>query len=192
MMSERQKKNHDARSLIQRLRVPLGFVTAILFVAFSRPTWRSLAAGVPIALLGALVRAWASGHLRKNAELAVTGPYAFTRNPLYFGSFLMTSGCAIAGGNLWPGLWLVSFFLLIYWPVMQAEAARMRSLFAGAYSEWEARVPLFIPRITPYRNGLTRSFDPRQYFHHREYRALIGLAMVIAVLSLKAAKFFAF
>lgn len=189
-MSEEQKKSHDSRSLIQRLRVPLGFITAILFVVFSQPSWRSLAAGVPVALLGALFRAWASGHLRKNAELTVTGPYAFTRNPLYFGSFLMATGCAIGGGSLWVGLWLVAFFLLIYWPVMRAEAAHMRSLFAGDYAEWESSVPLFIPRATPYRNGQTRSFDLRQYLHHREYRALIGLATVIIVLSLKAANLF--
>jgi protein-S-isoprenylcysteine O-methyltransferase Ste14 len=188
-MNKRQKRSHDSRSLIQRLRVPLGFITAILFAVFSQPTWRSLAAGVPVALLGALVRAWASGHLRKNAELAVTGPYAFTRNPLYFGSFLMAVGCAIGGGNPLLGLWLVAFFLLIYWPVMRAEAAHMRLLFAGAYSEWEAGVPLFFPRVTPYRNGQTRGFDLRQYLHHREYRALIGLAIVIIVLSLKAANF---
>jgi protein-S-isoprenylcysteine O-methyltransferase Ste14 len=191
-MSKRQKRGNDTRSLIQRLRVPLGFITAILFIILSQPTWRSLAAGVPVALLGAIIRAWASGHLRKNAELAVTGPYAFTRNPLYFGSFLITVGCAICGGNLWIGLWLIALFLSIYWPVMRAEAAHMRSLFAGAYVEWEARVPLFIPRVTPYRNGQTRSFDLRQYLRHREYRALIGLAIVIAVLSLKAANFLSF
>src|SRR5262249_60426591 len=97
--------------LIQRLRVPVGFITAILFVFFSRPTWRSLAAGVPITLCGALYRAWASGHLRKNAELAVSGPYAFTRNPLYFGSFVMAAGCAICGGRLGLGFWLWAFFL---------------------------------------------------------------------------------
>jgi len=191
-MSNQQKTNHDTRSLIQRLRVPAGFITVILFVIFSQPTWMSLAAGVPIAIFGALFRAWASGHLRKNAELAVSGPYAFTRNPLYFGSFLMAAGCAIGGGNLSLGLWLVAFFLLIYWPVMRAEAAHMRLLFAGAYSDWEARVPLFIPRVTPYQNGQTRNFDPRQYLRHREYRALIGLAIIIAVLSMKASRIFLF
>jgi protein-S-isoprenylcysteine O-methyltransferase Ste14 len=191
-MSYQQITTSDSRLLVQRLRVPAGFITAILFVVFSQPTWRSLAAGIPIALCGALVRAWASGHLRKNAELAVSGPYAYTRNPLYFGSFLMAAGCAICGGRILLGVWLVAFFLSIYWPVMQAEAAHMRSLFAGAYTEWEARVPLFIPRVTPYRNGQTRSFDPRQYLRHREYRAAIGLAIVIAVLSLKAARIFFF
>jgi protein-S-isoprenylcysteine O-methyltransferase Ste14 len=181
----KEKKSHDSRTLIQRLRVPLGFITAILFVVFSRPTWQSLAMGVPIALAGALFRAWASGHLRKNARLAVTGPYAFTRNPLYFGSFLMAAGCAVCGANLLLGIWLIAFFL-------RAEAAHMRTLFAGAYSEWEAQVPLFIPRATPYRNGQRQSFDPQQYLHHREYRAVIGLALVLAVLWLKAAGKFLF
>ncbi|MGH9755662.1 MAG: methyltransferase family protein [Blastocatellia bacterium] len=176
--------------LIQRLRVPIGFVTAILFVFISRPTWWSLAIGVPIAVAGALIRAWASGHLRKNAELAVSGPYAFTRNPLYFGSFVMASGCAVCGGGLWLGLWLMSFFLAVYLPVMQAEAAHMRKLFAGDYENWAANVPLFIPRLIPYRNGRARRFDPQQYLRHREYRAAIGLAVVISALSLKAARAF--
>jgi protein-S-isoprenylcysteine O-methyltransferase Ste14 len=187
-----QATDYSLLFLIQRLRVPVGFITAILFVFLSRPTWRSLAVGVPIALCGALFRAWASGHLRKNAELAVNGPYAFTRNPLYFGSFVMASGCAVCGGSLWLGLWLMAFFLAVYLPVMQAEAAFMRRLFAGNYENWAANVPLFIPRVTPYRNGQRQSFDPRQYMRHREYRAAIGLAIVIAVLSLKVARIFFF
>jgi protein-S-isoprenylcysteine O-methyltransferase Ste14 len=178
------------KSLIQRLRVPIGFITAILFVFFSRPTWRSLAAGVPIALFGATIRAWASGHLRKNAELAVSGPYAFTRNPLYFGSFVMASGCAICGDSLWLSLWLIGLFLAIYLPVMQSEAAHVRRLFAADYESWAANVPLFIPRLTPYRNGRMRGFDSRQYLRHREYRAAIGLLIVIGALSLKAARIF--
>ena len=178
--------------LIQRLRVPIGFISAILFVIISRPTWRSLAIGAPIALAGALIRAWASGHLRKNAELAVSGPYAFTRNPLYFGSFVMASGCAVCGGSFWLGLWLTAFFLAVYLPVMQAEAAHMRRLFAGNYETWAANVPFFVPRMTPYGNGWTQRFDPQQYLRHREYRAAIGLAIVIAALSLKAAGVFFF
>lgn len=181
-----EKESHSLRSMVQRLRVPLGFVTAILFVIVSKPTWGSMAIGVPIAVLGTLVRAWASGHLRKNAELAVSGPYAFTRNPLYFGSFLMAVGMAIAGGALWLGLWLVGFFLIIYYPVMQAEASHMRVLFAQSYDLWAATVPLFLPRISPYRaEASERSFDSRQYLHHREYRALFGLSIVIAILVIK-------
>jgi len=187
MNEQQQTLDFDWRALLQRIRVPLGFITAILFVVFSRPGWYLLMAGIPLALLGALIRAWASGHLRKNAELATSGPYAHTRNPLYFGSFVMAAGCAIAGGVWWLAVWLLLFFLLIYWPVMQAEAAYMRTLFGDAYTEWSANVPLFFPRLTPYRSGQMRSFDFGQYLRHREWRALIGLGIVIFILIMKAA-----
>jgi protein-S-isoprenylcysteine O-methyltransferase Ste14 len=189
MMSERIA-NQNIRAKLQRLRVPLGFITAILFAFASQPTWRSLSAGIPVALCGGAIRGWASGHLRKNAELATGGPYAHTRNPLYFGSFIMVVGSAVAGGSWWLGLWLIAFFLIVYWPVMQAEALHMQTLFAGDYQRWAASVPLFIPRLTPYRGGATRGFDLQQYLRHREYRALIGLAIVMSILILKAAKVF--
>jgi protein-S-isoprenylcysteine O-methyltransferase Ste14 len=192
MNKQEQATDYSLLFLVRRLRVPIGFITAILFVFFSRPTWMSLAAGVPIALFGGAVRAWASGHLRKNAELAVGGPYAFTRNPLYFGSFVMTAGCAVCGGGLWLSLWLMALFLAIYLPVMQAEAAHMKRLFANDYDRWAANVPLFIPRVTPYSAGQARRFDPGQYMRHREYRAAIGLAIVISVLSFKASGIFFF
>jgi hypothetical protein len=124
--------------------------------------------------------------------LAASGPYAHTRNPLYFGSFVMAAGCAVCGGSWWLGLWLTGFFLAVYLPVMQAEAGHMQTLFAGAYEKWAANVPLFIPRLTPYRAGDPRGFDLGQYLQHREYRALIGLAAVIGILVLKAAGLSAF
>ncbi|MGH9845183.1 MAG: methyltransferase family protein [Blastocatellia bacterium] len=188
MMETKLTTDYSLRAILQRLRVPLGFISAILFVLGSQPAARSLAIGLPIALGGAAIRAWASGHLRKNAELAMSGPYAHTRNPLYFGSFMMAVGCAVCGGNFWLGSLLIGLFLLIYWPVMRAEAAHMQTLFAGAYTQWAANVPLFFPRLTPYAAGQPRSFDPRQYRHHREYRALVGLAIVIGLLFVKAVK----
>jgi len=190
MNENQQALDFDWRAALQRLRVPIGFVTAILFIVFSRPNWRSLAVGFPVALAGALIRAWASGHLRKNAELATSGPYAHTRNPLYFGSFVMAVGCAIAGGSWLMGAWLVLCFLAVYWPVMQAEAAHMRTLFGDAYARWSAEVPLLLPRLTPYRGGQARGFDLNQYLRHREYRALIGLGIVLGMLIMKAAKVF--
>jgi protein-S-isoprenylcysteine O-methyltransferase Ste14 len=189
-MNNEEVIKRDFRAKLQRLRVPLGFVTAVMFVLASQPSQLSLIVGLPIALCGVLIRAWASGHLRKNAELATGGPYAYTRNPLYFGSFVMTVGCAVAGGVWWLGLWLIVFFLMIYLPVIEAEAAHMQRLFAGDYQGWAASVPLFLPRLTPYRSGQERGFDFQQYLKHREYRALIGLAIVISVLILKAAKVF--
>jgi protein-S-isoprenylcysteine O-methyltransferase Ste14 len=174
------------RTRLQRIRVSLGLISVILFVFAAQPSPRSLLSGIPIAFCGALIRAWASGHLRKNAALATSGPYAYTRNPLYFGSFLMAVGCAVCGGSWWLGSWLIGFFLLVYWPVMKSEAEHMRKLFADEYDQWSANVPLFIPRLTPYHIGPGQAFDMQQYLRHREYRASIGLAIVIGILALKA------
>ena len=107
-MEERDERLSSNRTnLLSRLRVPLGFLVAIVFVVFSKPTWLTIAAGFPVALAGVALRAWASGHLRKNSALATGGPYAYTRNPLYFGSFLMVIGCCLGGGS-----WLLSIFII--------------------------------------------------------------------------------
>jgi protein-S-isoprenylcysteine O-methyltransferase Ste14 len=186
-MNQQHQPEHTARTLVQRLRVPAGFGAGIGFLAFARPTWVALGAGVPIALLGAAIRAWASGHLRKNADLATGGPYAFTRNPLYLGSLVMALGCAVCGGILWLGALLLALFLLIYVPVIRTEALHMRKLFGAQYEGWAAEVPLLWPRVTPFQGGLTQGFDSGQYLRHREYRAAAGLVLVIGFLSLRAA-----
>ena len=179
------------RTTLQRVRVPLGFVTAAVFLIFAHPSRLSLLIGFPVALCGVAIRAWASGHLKKNAELAITGPYAHTRNPLYFGSFVLAAGCAIAGGNWWSGALLLSFFLAVYLPVMQAEAEHMQVLFANAYPAYAQQVPLFVPRLTPWQPDAhaahqSARFDHRLYLRYREYRALIGLVVVFVILGLKA------
>jgi protein-S-isoprenylcysteine O-methyltransferase Ste14 len=173
------------RAKLQRLRVPLGFLTAALFLLFSTPSWRTLAVGVPIALCGVAIRAWASGHLRKNAELAVSGPYAYTRNPLYFGSFILALGVAVCGGSWWLAILLLGFFLAVYLPVMQAEATHMHELFPHDFAAYEKNVPLFLPRLTPWKRSTTARFDQRLYLKYREYRALMGLGLVIGILILR-------
>jgi protein-S-isoprenylcysteine O-methyltransferase Ste14 len=186
-MNPTQLPQSPGKTFVQRLRVPAGFATGIAFLALARPTWVSLAAGVPVALVGAAIRAWASGHLRKNAELAVGGPYAFTRNPLYLGSLVMAVGCGICGGIVWLGALLLGLFLLIYIPVIRAESRHMQNLFGAQYEVWAAQVPQLWPRVTPYQGGLTRHFDSGQYLRHREYRAAAGLVLVVGFLSLRAA-----
>ncbi len=172
------------KAILQRLRVPLGFITAILFLVFSKPSWQTLIIGAPIALCGVAIRAWASGHLRKNAELAISGPYAYTRNPLYFGSFILAIGIVIGGGSWWLAALLLGFFLAVYLPVMQAEAAHMHELFPRDFAEYEQNVPLFLPRLTAWKRSSNR-FDQGLYLKYREYRALLGVIIVIGILILK-------
>ncbi len=174
----------DKRSL-QRLRVPLGFLFAVIFLVFARPTVLTLAVGSLIAIVGLAIRAWASGHIRKASTLAVSGPYAYTRNPLYLGSFLMGVGFTIAAGVWWLALIFAVLFLGIYFPVMRVEIEDMRRIFGDEFDEYERNVPLFMPRFTVWKNTGGK-FDSELYLRYREYRAAIGVAAAIGVLAAKA------
>ena len=166
----------------KRLRLPLGFLLGIGYLIFARPTPLTLAVGGAISLMGVLVRAWASGHISKNERLATGGPYAHTRNPLYFGSFLIAAGFAIAAH--WALLLVVvAFFVLIYAPTMQRERANIAGRFPDAYETYAANVPAFVPRPTPWRathpdegNG----FSLELYMKHGEWKAGLTYLIVIA------------
>ena len=172
---------------MQRWRVPLGFLCAILFMVFAQPRPTTLAVGAVVSILGLAIRAWASGHIRKNSALATSGPYAFTRNPLYLGSFLLGVGFTIASG-FWPlGILFALLFLGIYFPVMRVESATLAELFGKEFQDYARQVPLFFPRITPYRNGDSANrFDSSLYMRYREYRAALGLVIAWALLAFKA------
>ncbi|HSO76729.1 MAG TPA: isoprenylcysteine carboxylmethyltransferase family protein [Blastocatellia bacterium] len=184
------------QQLAQRIRVPAGFVLAPLLFIAARPSPGSLLTGGAIAVIGLAIRAWASGYIKKNEELTVTGPYAHTRNPLYLGTFLLGTGIAISAGTLWFTGLFMAFYLFIYLPVMFAEAETMRTLFPSEYEDYSKRVPLFHMRFTPYRRTASRQphaasewgsgrFDSSLYLRHREYRAAFGLLGVYALLAAK-------
>jgi protein-S-isoprenylcysteine O-methyltransferase Ste14 len=173
------------RRVAQRIRVPAGFVLLPLLLIASRPTLRWLIPGGSLAVVGLGIRAWASGYLRKNLELTTAGPYAHTRNPLYLGTFFLGTGVALSTGALWFVAVFVAFYLLIYAPVMSAEAKTMSDLFPGEYEAYRREVPLFLPRVTPYRGRLRRQFEPSAYLRHREYRAAIGLVIIYGLIAAK-------
>lgn len=176
---------------IQRWRVPLGFLCAAVFLFFARPTPIALAAGACISVLGLAIRAWASGHIRKNAELATSGPYAFTRNPLYFGSFLLGLGFTIASGQWLLALLFAALFIGIYLPTMRVEASTMAQLFGSDFETYRRSVPLFFPRLTPFRQGDSSfvRFDGALYLRYREYRAALGLIIAWGLLLIKTLYF---
>lgn len=172
---------------IQRWRVPLGFLCAAVFILFARPRPGTLVAGAVVSFIGLFLRAWASGHLRKNDALATSGPYAYTRNPLYLGSFIMGVGFTIASGQWALGLLFTALFLGIYLPVMRVESATLAQLFGESYLEYAEAVPVFFPRLTPYREGEARiEFDRSLYMRYREYRAALGLLIAWGLLVFKA------
>ena len=172
-----------------RSRVPLGFIFAAAYLWFARPTWVSVMAGFVFAVAGIGVRAVASGHIRKNAELATTGPYAYTRNPLYLGSIIIAAGFIVAARNLWIGVAALAMFAFIYVPVIAAEEKYLRSAFTG-YDRYASVVPRFLPRLTPYRaaGDAERSaggFSSALYWQHREYNAALGAVLMLGALVLK-------
>src|SRR5579872_649811 len=105
--------------VVARLRVPGGFVLVAAFALFSRPTFRSLGIGIPISVVGILLRAWAAGHLEKNQRLATSGPYACTRNPLYIGTLLVAAGLVTASRSWYLAGLFGAVFFLIYLPVIE-------------------------------------------------------------------------
>ena len=172
-----------------RSRVPLGFVFAAAYFWFARPSWGSLLAGFAIAVAGILVRAFASGHIRKNAALATTGPYAYTRNPLYLGSIIIALGFVVAARNIWISVAAIAMFAFIYLPVITAEERYLRSTFPG-YERYASAVPRFLPRLTPYRSGADAEegaggFSSALYLRHREYNAAVGAVLMLGALVLK-------
>jgi protein-S-isoprenylcysteine O-methyltransferase Ste14 len=164
--------------------VPLGFLCAVVFFLVARPRPATLALGGAIALLGLGLRAWASGHIRKNDKLAISGPYAFTRNPLYLGSFIMGLGFTIAAGRLWLGLLFAALFLGIYLPVMRVEAATLFQIFGDDFRSYAGAVPLFFPRLTPWHGpgSMEQRFDRSLYLRYREYQAALGFLVAWLVL----------
>lgn len=174
----------------KRLRLPLGFILGIAYLIFARPTVLTLIVGGIIALVGVLVRGWASGHISKNERLATSGPYAHTRNPLYFGSFLIAAGFAVAAH--WGLLLLVvAFFALIYAPTMERERVNISGRFPEAYEAYSANVPAFVPRPTPWRAaGETEpdggGFSSALYMKHGEWKAGLTYLLAMAWLTWRA------
>ncbi len=145
---------------------------------------RSLWIGGTIALAGAFLRLWAAGHIEKGRVLTQGGPYAFTRNPLYLGSFIMALGTIIAGhGYWWLLLALVAFFAVYYYPVMKAEEQELLESHGDKFLEYSKRVPFFFPGFR--RPGVGSStFLWSRVIRNREHHTVAGLILAVALLIL--------
>jgi protein-S-isoprenylcysteine O-methyltransferase Ste14 len=156
---------------VARLRVPAGFVMVAAFAWLSHPDLMSLAAGLPLSACGLALRAWAAGHLAKDRRLATSGPYSFTRNPLYLGTLITALGLAAAARSVGLAALFSALFALVYLPAIELEEQHLTEILPG-YAEFAARVPLLIPRW-PAQFGPDR-FSGALYKKNREYQALLG------------------
>ena len=171
------------QKIARRIRVPLGFVFAALYVWLARPSWRSIVLGSSIAVVGLSVRAFASGHVRKNEQLTTTGPYAYTRNPLYLGSLIIALGFTLASRSWIIAAIAAAILVLVYIPVIRSEEEFLRSHFPE-FDDYCRNVPRLFPRLK-LGQGSAGSFSAHLYCKHREYNAALGAIAIVAVLIIK-------
>jgi protein-S-isoprenylcysteine O-methyltransferase Ste14 len=167
------ERSHLIR-MIYSWRVRSALLGVVLAVILAHPSRTSLIAGGSISLIGLAIRAWASSHIRKERELAVSGPYRYTRNPLYFGNFILGISMAVGGNSFWPALIFTIYFAIFYPVIILVEKERMEKYFPRQYREYKKHVPLFLPRLNPSLDEENSMVSFRLYLANKEYRAFIG------------------
>ena len=170
-------------AIARRIRVPVGFAFAALYLWLAKPSVTSICAGSVLITTGLAIRAAASGHVRKNEQLTTSGPYAHTRHPLYLGSLIMAAGFSLAARSWWIALMTILIFLVIYVPVMLAEETFLRQKFPQ-FQDYADGVPRLWPRLTSFSSD-HGSFSWKLYGQHREYNALMGSVAMLAALAVK-------
>jgi protein-S-isoprenylcysteine O-methyltransferase Ste14 len=160
---------------IARLRVTIGFIAGVVVLWLARPSPRSLAMGALVAVAGEAIRVWAAGHLEKGREVTTSGPYAFTRHPLYLGSSIMGIGLAIACANLVAAVVVLAYLAVTLTAAMRTEEAHLTEKFGAAYPAYrDGR-----------SSGVGGRFSTARVVRNREYRGLLGLLAVMLVLAWK-------
>jgi protein-S-isoprenylcysteine O-methyltransferase Ste14 len=180
------------RKFWMRWRVRLGYPVAVIYWLLARPTPRSILIGAAVALIGVLVRASAAGFLRKDRVLATSGPYAFTRNPLYFGSSMLAAGFVAAGHSWIAGVIVATYFAIFYYAVMRNEEQDLLARFPEEFPAYARRVSLFFPWVYGgYGQPIAANAEPVEHFSpplflkNREYRAVLGTIGGFALVGLR-------
>jgi protein-S-isoprenylcysteine O-methyltransferase Ste14 len=186
---------------VTRWRVRAGYPLALLYLFFAAPTPGAIAIGAAIAVVGLAIRAAAAGHLRKLETLTTSGPYAWTRNPLYLGSSFLAAGFAVAGHSWWAAFVIAAYFAVFYPAVMKKEEIELHIRYGAAFDDYAKKVPLFWPK-PPRRAtgeaadsskaaGSAPAISPRagfsfhQYRRNREYQAALGVLFALALVWLR-------
>jgi len=176
---------HGLLRIIYRWRVRVSLLFVILAVVLAKPEIWSILVGIGLTLIGLIIRTWACGHLEKEKRLTTSGPYRYTRNPLYFGNLLIGLG-VVTGAQSW---WVLSgafvFFGIFYTVIILSEKQKMEELFPVEYAEYKRLVPLFFPSFFSTLPKKKIRFSKTLYGNNREYRAIIGSAIFWLILIAK-------
>jgi protein-S-isoprenylcysteine O-methyltransferase Ste14 len=160
---------------LARRRVPLGFGAAVVALVLARPTWESWCAGLAVAVIGEAIRVWAAGHLEKSREVTRTGPYRWTRHPLYVGSSVIALAVIIAARHPLVALLTIVYMVSTVVAAIRTEEAFLRRAFGETYDRYVASAA----------EPMVRRFSVKRAWRNREHRAAAGMAAGFALLSLK-------
>ncbi len=166
-----------------RTRVAASSLLALATCVLADPTRESVMAGIPVALVGVAIRTWAAGHVRKNQQLAISGPYAYVRNPLYIGSLIAGIGLGISSGRVSILIAIITLFAIWFRPVIAEEEEHLREIIPG-FREYEQKVPRFLPSLSSRLEARMR-FDWSTYLQNREYEAVLAFGAFLLVLWFK-------
>ena len=161
-----------------RWRVFLGFMFAAVALWLATPAATSLLIGSVVSITGELIRLWAAGHLEKGKEVTRSGPYRFTRHPLYLGSSLIGIGFAIAASHVVVAVMVIAYLLLTLTAAMRSEEAHLREKFGDVYAAYAEK------RAEPMRRRFSWNRVLRNREHHTIAGLLAGFAILIAKLSI--------
>ncbi|HOD40221.1 MAG TPA: isoprenylcysteine carboxylmethyltransferase family protein [Candidatus Wallbacteria bacterium] len=180
--------------IIRKLRVSFGYLSSILLIVTARPTSLLMFyAGAAVAVLGELIRVWASCYIIKLDKLTTDGPYRATRNPLYLGSFILMTGLIIVSMNPPVALLCYALFAVIYPFTIKAESMELEKKFGDYYLDYCSGTPVFFPSLKSLaacfkelKNAFT-SFKTKvaNFWKNREYNGIIALVVVLALLYYK-------
>jgi len=165
---------------LRKLRLWFAWPFVITLFMYGEGTAFGFFLGAPLVVVGEGIRIWSHGYLRKTRRLATDGPYAYVRNPLYVGNFMIGLGFLMM---IWHRLLMLAYvagFSLLYWVTIRGEEERLGFRFNGAYGDYTANVRRFIPRFTPYAGREGARFVMHRVWAHGEsvtIMAIIGLAL---------------
>ena len=165
----------SVRDFLARKRVALGFISGLTALALADPTRESLIAGALIAAAGELIRVWAAGHLEKSREVTTSGPYRFTRHPLYLGSAIITLGFVVACRSIFVAILAVLYLGATYTAAIRREEAFLTEQFGAAYPDYKAG------RL----GGVARSFSFERAMRNGEYRTVTGIFVALGILAIR-------
>jgi protein-S-isoprenylcysteine O-methyltransferase Ste14 len=172
------RRSSRVRAWIARRRVTAGFILGAAALWLAQPTPRSLVVGSVVAIVGEAIRLWAAGHLEKGREVTSSGPYAITRHPLYLGSSIIAIGVAIASARVLIAVFITAYMALTIAAAIRTEEAQLTERFGEQYPAYRAGQGA----------QARRRFSAARALRNREYRAMLGLGLALALLAWKTAR----